>query len=66
VATDHAEYFQVIIGIIKSNNTLVEPTDFLPGYGTNQDEWVGTNFERKYLDEQRTIYTIAVRKLQQL
>jgi len=64
IATDHTEYFQVIIGIIKSNDKLVEPTEFLPGWGTNQNEWVGTNFERKYLDQQRTIYTIAVRKIQ--
>jgi len=63
-ATDHADYFQVIIGIIKSNENLVEPTEFLPSWGTDQNEWVGTNFERKYLDQQRTIYTIAVRKIQ--
>ena len=63
VATDYAEYFDVITDIIKANNSRLEPTDFLPTAGADQGEWVGTNFERKYLKEQRPIYTTAVRKI---
>ena len=63
IATDHAEYFEMITGLVEANRSRLEPTEFLPTAGASVGEWVGTNFERKYLKEQKPIYTIAVRKI---
>jgi tRNA (guanine-N7-)-methyltransferase len=64
VATDHAEYFQVISGLIEASSDRLKHIDFLPAAGADVGEWVGTNFERKYLRENRPIYTLAAEKKQ--
>jgi tRNA (guanine-N7-)-methyltransferase len=61
-ATDHAEYFEQMEKVIKARDDILEKIDFYPTAGASRGEWAGTNFERKYLKEQRQIYTIAVRK----
>lgn len=63
IATDHAGYFEQIEKVIVENNSKIEKIDFFPAVGIDEGELVGTNFERKYLKEQRQIYQIAVRKL---
>ncbi|HUW20379.1 MAG TPA: tRNA (guanosine(46)-N7)-methyltransferase TrmB [Sedimentisphaerales bacterium] len=63
VATDHADYFELITSLMAANADRLEPAQFLPTAGAGQDEWVGTNFERKYLKKKRTIYTLAVTKI---
>jgi len=62
VATDFAGYFEQIKSVFVSKTALLEQVDFLPNAGVQIGEWVGSNFERKYLMEKRPIYTIAVRK----
>ncbi len=70
IATDHAEYFEQIKSVLASKSGSLEQIDFLPTAGAQVRqtengevrEWVGTNFERKYLKENRPIYTLAVRK----
>jgi len=62
IATDHAEYFEQITGLLQAKSSQLQPTEFLPAAGANIGEWVGTNFERKYLKEKRPIYTVSVRK----
>jgi tRNA (guanine-N7-)-methyltransferase len=62
IATDHAEYFQQIQSVLSEQGNQLEKIDFLTPNGANDGEWVGTNFERKYIKEQRPIYTIAARK----
>ncbi len=62
VATDFAEYFEQIKQVLASKGDSLEQIDFLPNAGAQIGEWVGSNFERKYLMEKRQIYTIAVRK----
>jgi len=62
VATDHAEYFEQIQRVISTQDSRLEKIEFDPACSAEGGEWVGTNFERKYLKEQRPIYTIAVRK----
>ena len=68
VATDHAGYFEQIEKIIFEGTDVpgqasgLEQVQFHPTAGAAEGEWVGTNFERKYLKEQRAVYTIAVRK----
>lgn len=62
IATDHAQYFEQIQQVLTTQNDRLEKIEFFPTVGADEGEWVGTNFERKYLKEQRPIYTIAVRK----
>ncbi len=62
IATDYAEYFEQIKDVLASRAHLLREADFLPTAGTEIGEWVGTNFERKYLKENRPIYTLAVKK----
>ncbi len=62
IATDHADYFEQIKTVLTARNETLQEIDFLPTAGAEACEWVGTNFERKYLKDQRPIYTIAVKK----
>jgi tRNA (guanine-N7-)-methyltransferase len=64
IATDHADYFEQVKLVLAGVQEKLDETDFLPAAGADTGEWVGTNFERKYLKEQRKIYTIALRKKQ--
>lgn len=63
IATDHTGYFEQIRKVLVDFGNRLEKIEFFPTAGANIGEWVGTNFERKYLKEQRPIYTIAVRKV---
>ena len=66
LATDHADYFVIINDLLLRDSQiapLFRKIDFLPADAADQGEWVGTNFERKYLREGRRIYTLAVEKL---
>jgi tRNA (guanine-N7-)-methyltransferase len=63
VATDSAEYFELITELFEANKHRLEPTEFLPTAGAQPGEWVGTNFERKYVKQKRPIYTVAVGKI---
>jgi len=62
IATDHADYFEWIKMVLTARNEKLQEIDFLPTAGAEASEWVGTNFERKYLKDQRPIYTLAVKK----
>ena len=62
IATDHADYFEQIQKVISSHSQTLEKIDFLPTAGADTGEWVGSNFERKYRKENRTIYTLALKK----
>jgi len=62
IATDHADYFEQIKTVLAARSDSLEEIDFVKPAGAESGEWVGTNFERKYIKDQRPIYTIAVRK----
>ncbi|MCF7975227.1 MAG: tRNA (guanosine(46)-N7)-methyltransferase TrmB [Phycisphaerae bacterium] len=62
MATDHADYFEQMQTVVKENSEKFEIVEFLPTAGAQTGEWVGTNFERKYLKEERSVYTLAVMK----
>jgi len=49
--------------MIQSIQESFTPVDFLPTDAADSGEWVGSNFERKYLKEGRAIYTLALRKI---
>ncbi len=63
IATDHAEYFTQIQEVLAAKDGSIERIEFVRPAGATGNETVGTNFERKYLKEDRPIYTTAVRKL---
>jgi len=68
IATDHADYFEQIRQVLTAGAGRCawpgfEEIEFFPAAGADQGEWVGTNFERRYLKDQRPIYTLAVRKI---
>lgn len=63
IATDHAEYFEQIKQVIATRSDKLQEIDFVKPAGAETGEWVGTNFERKYLKDQRPIYTLAATKM---
>ena len=66
LATDHADYFVIISDLLLRDPQiapLFREIDFLTADAAEKGEWVGTNFERKYIREGRRIYTLAVKKL---
>ena len=62
IATDHADYFEVIKRLVADENNSFEEIEFTRPAGADVGEWVGTNFERKYREKNIPIYTLAVRK----
>ena len=66
IATDHAGYFEQIEQVINSVSRQLERIDFVKPAGAGDDEWAGTNFERKYLKQGRDIYVIAAKKTNRL
>ena len=63
VATDHNDYYEQITEVFGDGDTIFEKIDFVKAADAQENEYVGTNFERKYIKEQRPVYTMAVRKL---
>lgn len=63
IATDHAGYFEQIKKLLAARPSLLEEINFTPADGAETGENVGSNFERKYLKQQKQIYAIAVKKL---
>ncbi len=62
IATDHAEYFEAITELARANTDRFETIEFQRPAGADSGEFTGTNFERKYLKENRPIHTLALRK----
>jgi tRNA (guanine-N7-)-methyltransferase len=63
IATDHADYFEQIKTVLAARSDILEEIDFPPSAGAETGEWIGTNFERKYLKDERLIHTLAARKM---
>jgi tRNA (guanine-N7-)-methyltransferase len=61
VQTDHAEYFEVIRGLLLSHPDLRETPFDDPEFGVEAAR-VATNFEIKYLREGRRLYQLAVKR----
>ncbi len=62
IATDHADYFEQIRTVLAARDKQLKEIDFIRPAGAETGEWAGTNFERKYIKDQRPIYTFAARK----
>ena len=62
IATDDGDYFDQIQQLIAAQGERLEVIEFLPAAGAEKGELTGTNYERKYIKNQRRIYALAVRK----
>jgi tRNA (guanine-N7-)-methyltransferase len=62
VVTDHDGYYEYIQSLLAGFSNRINYVPFQPTAGAGTGEWVGTNFERKYLKEERAFYAIAVEK----
>jgi len=63
IATDHKDYYEQITTVFNDGDDRFEKIGFIKAANAQQAECVGTNFERKYIKDQRAVYTLAVRKL---
>jgi len=63
IATDHAEYFEVIEELIDGRPDKLERIKFTPAASAEPGEITGTNYERKYVKDKREIRTIAAKKI---
>ncbi len=61
VVTDHADYFQHIRAVVAEFN-LLQIIDFVPPLPTADGLLVGTNFEKKYIQQSRNFNSIALKK----
>jgi tRNA (guanine-N7-)-methyltransferase len=62
IATDHNEYFQQIEELAGAFKGDLEPVEFTRPAGAQEGELTGTNYERKYIKDKRSIHTLALRK----
>jgi len=62
LATDHADYFRQMQNVTSGFRDELEAIEFVRPAGAEAGELTGTNFERKYIRDQRTIRTLALRK----
>ena len=62
VVTDVQDYFLIIEPLLRQCSQL-RVGDFQPRETAQLGEWVGTNFERKYLAQGRTFYSCSATKI---
>lgn len=62
LATDHADYFEQMKAVAATCRDELEPAEFIRPAGAGEGERTGTNYERKYIRDERTIYTLALRR----
>ena len=65
IATDHADYFEQMTEVAGRaiEKGFVKEIDFIRPAGARDGEYVGTNYERKYIKEGRKTYTLALQKI---
>ena len=62
IATDHQDYHEWMKDVFSRFEDRLEYIPFIRAAGAKDGEMVGTNFERKYIVQGRSVYTIAVKK----
>ena len=62
MATDHADYFEQMQEMTSAFGEALEEIEFSRPAGAGEGELTGTNYERKYIKDQRTIHALAFRK----
>jgi tRNA (guanine-N7-)-methyltransferase len=62
LATDHEGYFEQMRDVTSALGDRLEAVAFSRPAGAREGELTGTNYERKYIRDQRTIHAMAFRK----
>jgi len=62
IATDDGDYFDQIRRLIAVQGERLKEIKFFRTAGAEKGELTGTNYERKYVKDQRQIYTLALKK----
>lgn len=62
LTTDHDEYFAQMQQVMCALRDELEEVEFVRPAGATDGEWTGTNYERKYIRDRRTIHALAFRK----
>jgi tRNA (guanine-N7-)-methyltransferase len=60
--TDDAKYYDATVDLLRKLCFYWEPMEFIPLPGTQNGELVGTNYERKYRKEGRSVFAMEIRK----
>ena len=63
IATDHAEYYQWMQDVFEGFANKLKAVEFVKPAGAQDNELVGTNYERKYIKEKRSVFTLAFKKI---
>jgi tRNA G46 methylase TrmB len=63
IATDHAEYYQWMQDVFEGFTDKLKVVEFVKPAGALDNELVGTNYERKYIKEKRSVFTLAFKKI---
>ncbi len=63
IATDHLDYYEQIQQSLSAFDGEFDEIDFIRPAGAEAGEFVGTNYERKYIKQGKKIYTAARKKL---
>ena len=65
IATDHEDYYRQMKEVAGQviSESLFEEAEFIRPVGAREGETVGTNFERKYLKQGKSVYSLALRKV---
>ncbi len=63
IATDHEGYFHWMQNVFANFTNELTAVDFMKPAGAKENEYVGTNFERKYMKEKRNTYMLAFTKV---
>jgi tRNA (guanine-N7-)-methyltransferase len=63
IATDHEDYFRWMQNVFANFAEELTPVEFIKPAGAKENEYAGTNFERKYMKEKRNTYTLAYKKV---
>ncbi|MBN1795096.1 MAG: tRNA (guanosine(46)-N7)-methyltransferase TrmB [Sedimentisphaerales bacterium] len=62
IATDQAEYFEWMKEVFVEFVDRLKKVEFTPAAGAEGGEIIGTNYERKYIKENRDVFTLAFEK----
>lgn len=63
LATDHENYFEQMVAVTGKFAGVLERIEFERSASAKEGEYVGTNYERKYVQENRGVNVLAFRKL---
>jgi tRNA (guanine-N7-)-methyltransferase len=62
IVTDHRQYFRQIQSVLSRRPSRLKEVPFIPAAGAAPGRLTATNYEKKYVKQNRPIYSLAVTK----